>query len=379
MRMTNPVQDLFVCFVALVVPPSVVLAQEVPAKAVRNADATGHVVSRAQILVPNRPGTALFQGEQGRQKTEIHFDPASQTVTIKMLVQDPKGYFVPNIRRSNFVVYENGVRQQNATVEIEHAAASIGLLLECGGRYKALTETLRPEVFNAVDQFLDEVGRDDKIAIWKYGDTVEQISDFSKRHDAMQSALAGLQNCPFSELNLYDALIATLERMQPLTGRKALILISTGLDTFSKADFEHVLQAVRQSNTPVYTISLGPIAQLQASISPSAAPYARLDWRRAEAELMQISNASGGRMYSPASTLDLSGIYDDLMENLRVRYVITYKSTSDPGVNSPRSVRIELVDPKTGEPLQIVDASGRPVHAKVIVEDSYVPRPTPSG
>src|ERR1700746_1494680 len=63
-----------------------------------------------QIQIPNRPAVALFQGEQGKQKAEIRFDPATALVTVKMLVQDPNGYFIPNIRRDNFVVYENGVR-----------------------------------------------------------------------------------------------------------------------------------------------------------------------------------------------------------------------------------------------------------------------------
>jgi hypothetical protein len=63
-------------------------------------------------------------------------------VTVKLVVQDPHGYFIPNIRRENFAVYENRIRQQNVTVEIEHAAVTIGMLIESGGRYVALNETL---------------------------------------------------------------------------------------------------------------------------------------------------------------------------------------------------------------------------------------------
>jgi hypothetical protein len=79
-------------------------------------------------------------------------------------------------------------------------------------------------------------------------------------------------------------------------------------------------------------------------------------------------------MYSPQSTLDVSGIYDDLMENLRVRYVITYKSTAPPDASSPRIVRVELVDSRTGGPLSIVDASGRPVRSRIVIQKSYDPR-----
>src|SRR5690349_18784186 len=67
--------------------------------------------------------------EQGRAKSEISFDPASGEVTVKMLVQDPNGYFIPNIRRDNFAVYENGVRQTNAMVGIEHSPVSLALLM----------------------------------------------------------------------------------------------------------------------------------------------------------------------------------------------------------------------------------------------------------
>jgi hypothetical protein len=50
-----------------------------------------------QIGIPNRASTPLFKGEQGKQRTEIHFDRATEIVTIKLLVQDPNGYFIPNI------------------------------------------------------------------------------------------------------------------------------------------------------------------------------------------------------------------------------------------------------------------------------------------
>jgi VWFA-related protein len=356
------------CFAASAILTSLALAQDVADKMVK--DARGSAES-AQIRIPNRPSKPLFQNEQGRQRTEIYFDPSSKIVTVKLLVQDPQGYFIPNIRRENFAVYENGVRQQNATVEIEHAAATFGLLIESGGRYQRLNETLGEAASSAAMQFLGEIGQNDRVAIWKYADNVEQLSDFSQGPDALQGALASLRTPPVSELNFYDALIATLTRMQTLNGRKALILLSSGVDTFSKANYEDALQTARRSVVPIYAINLA-VAARSATLS-SNGPYSRIDWKRAETELRQIATASGGRMYSPEFTFDVSGIYDDVMENLRVRYVITYKSTIDADVNRARTVRIELVDSRTGGPLKIVDTNGRAVPWKVIAEGSYVP------
>jgi hypothetical protein len=82
---------------------------------------------------------------------------------------------------------------------------------------------------------------------------------------------------------------------------------------------------------------------------------------------------SGGRTYIPQDTLDFSPVYDDMLEHLKVRYVITYSSPSNVDLNSPRTVRVELIDPKTGGPLNIIDSRGKPIRAKVVVQDSYTP------
>src|ERR1700735_2139890 len=123
-----------------------------------SAQTSNDPATQTQVQVPNRPSTALFQGAQGKQRTEIHFDPTTQVVTIKMLVQDPKGYFIPNIRRENFAVYENGVRQENASVEIDHAPVSLGVLLEYGGRYQALNESVGEADSSATNKLLSQIG-----------------------------------------------------------------------------------------------------------------------------------------------------------------------------------------------------------------------------
>jgi Ca-activated chloride channel family protein len=325
-----------------------------------------------QVRIPDRPGTSLFRGEQGKQRAEIHFDPATGMVTIKLLVQDPQGYFIPNIRRENFAVYENGVRQ-NADVEIEHPPASLALLFEYGGRYPGMNKSLAMEVSTAARQLFDALGRDDKVAIWKYADRPQLLTDFSRDHEKLKESFYTLDPPPISEANLYDALAAVLERMRTVSGRKAIVLISSGVDTFSKTTFEDVLKVARSSDTPVYVIGLGAILRELAELPGSAAPSARLDWKRAENQLQEIARTSGGRFYSPTTTVDLSAIYDDMLEHLKVRYVITYKSSTIGSLDSPRTVRIELVNPKNGGPLQIVDASGRTIQAHVIVQDSYIP------
>src|SRR6266478_2000851 len=168
------------------------------------------------IRIPNRMPAPLFQGQQGKQKTEIQYDPATGVVTLRLIVQDQNGYFIPNLRRNNFAVYEDGVRQTNATVEIEHARVSLGLLLEYGGRYQGLNKDLVWEVSRASHQLLDVLGRADRITVCAYGDNVKQLADGSPVREELASVLFGLQTPEVSETNLYDALIFALKRMRPV-------------------------------------------------------------------------------------------------------------------------------------------------------------------
>src|SRR5437867_8561023 len=270
-----------------------------------------------QVRIPSRASVPLFKGKQGRQKTEIHFDPVTHMATLKLLVQDLNGYFIPNIRRDNFAVYENGVRQHNATVEIEHSPVSLGLLMEFGGRAEALKRLVGLEVSRAGHQLLDVLGRDDKLAIWKYGDKLEKLADFAQGHETLDRVFEELGTPQFSETNLYDALISAVEQLRPITGRKAIILISSGVDTFSKGKYEDALRAVRDSDTPVYVISLVPILRSIVEARDKVRPLAHVDWATAERELEELAKVSGGRTYSPETTADLSSAYDDMMENLR--------------------------------------------------------------
>jgi VWFA-related protein len=330
--------------------------------------------------IPDRSSTPLFRGKQGKQKTEIHYDLSTRQVTLKLLVQDPNGYFIPNIRRENFVVYENGVRQEITSVESEDAPVSLGLLFEFGGRYLPLSRALATEVPGTARQLLDLMTRQDKAGVWKYSNKVEKISDLTPDRDSLFTKILFLGNPEFSDTNLYDAVIATVDQMRPVKGRKAIVLISSGIDTFSKATRDDALQEAQGRDSSIYAIGLS--TSLRQSIeaeNPAVGPKVSIDWRKADSDLQELAKNSGGRAYFPESTLDLSATYADLLENLKVRYVMTYRSSTDTDANSPRTVRVDLVNPATNRPLDIVDMTGRKIYAQVILEQAYVPKAAAEG
>jgi VWFA-related protein len=326
---------------------------------------------RDQISVPGRPPKPVFEGRQGEQwSSDISFDRQTRTVTIKLSVQDPNGYFIPNLRRENFAVYEDGVKQTNVTVDIEHAPVTVAVLLEAGGRYQQLNEFLRNEIPFVARPLLDALGRDDRVAVFSYADHVETLFKLNQPLGSFEAVLDRLKAPGFSEANLYDALLDVLNHMKDVYGRKAVLLISTALDTFSHATFDDVLRAGQESATPVYCIGLGKSAR---NLIAATGPLSKIDWKRAEDELERLARVSGGRAYLRDSIGDVSGIYDDIMEHLRIRYVITYVSSNPANTGAARAVKVTLVNLKTGAPLRIVDATGKVITARVVVQASYTP------
>jgi len=247
----------------------------------------------------------------------------------------------------------------------------VGLLLERGGRFPELNRDLTAEVSRAGYQLLEDLGSQDQAAIWTYADSVSELADFTSNRQSLEQILLSLKPPDVSEANLYDALIWAIDRIRPVAARKATILISSGVDTFSKATLKDALNAARQSDAPIYAISLAHALQADADLPGK--PAVKIDWNGCDKTLGEIARASGGRLYSPSDTITLAPTYDDLIQNLKVRYVIAYRSSNHGSPDVRRTVRVELVEPATGKSLRLVDANGRLVRATVITEESYTP------
>jgi len=343
------------------------------------AMATIAAAASAQVTVPDRPGRPVFHGQQAEPRSpEVTFDTKTGAVSLKVSVQDVNGFFIPNLRRNNFAVFEDGQRQHNVTVEVEHSPITLAVLMEMGGRSQQLNKTLASDAPYIAKPMLDVLGRSDKLAVFTYGDRLQPIIDFDAPHDKWDEAFTGIRQPQFSEANFYDAAIEVLDRLAAVSGRKALLIISTGIDTFSHATFEDLVNKADAANTPVYVIGLGDTVR-QSPIDRTSGPLARVDWDTCQRQLERLARVSGGRAYVDANPISVGSIYDDMMENLRVRYVITYVSSQPAAIAKARTVQVKLVDPKTDAPLRIADAAGRRVTARVIAQATYTPSSAATG
>jgi Ca-activated chloride channel homolog len=154
-----------------------------------------------------------------------------------------------------------------------------------------------------------------------------------------------------------------------MLGRRAVLLISTGLDTFSRATFDEVLSNAERADTPVYCIGLAGL--VQPTVEGSPGPLGKIDWSRANHLLKTLAKVSNGRAYLGDTPVEIPAIYDDLMEHLRVRYIIKYTPAGAHSRGSSHRVRVALVDPRTGGPVRITDAAGKAITARVSAEATY--------
>ena len=243
------------------------------------------------------------------------------------------------------------------------------------GAGSRMNRQMGDEVARAAQQLLDELGPEDKVTFWKYSDQVQKLADASQSRDAVKTELITMGTPAVSETNLYDAILATVAEMRPVRGRKAIVLITSGIDTFSRAHYEDARKAAEESDSPIYVLSLTQV--LRRILQRQDGPLVTIGWNQVEHQLQETARVSGGRAYTPLDTSQLSPVYGDVMENLKVRYLITYKS-NNVDANAPRTVRVELVDTQTGGPLVIRDANGRIVRATAILQEHYVPSPATS-
>jgi hypothetical protein len=119
------------------------------------------------------------------------------------------------------------------------------------------------------------------------------LSDFSPDKRKAEEAMSMLRIPGFSESNVFDALTDMADRMQAIEGRKAILLIASGLDTFSKITFDKARHSLQESGVPIYTVSILQIARIMAE-SRGMGPIAEMDFLQADNEMRTFYKETSG-------------------------------------------------------------------------------------
>ena len=292
------------------------------------------------------------------------------TVQLDVAVLDNKGNFIPNIPRGNFRVLEDNVPQQLASFSTNaDAPMTIAMVVEFNAQFQQYWSEGWYETLVATYGFVETLKPDDYLAIVAYDLKTEILSDFTTDRQKTQEAMQRLRIPGFSESNMYDALVDTAQRMSNIEGRKAILLVSTGRDTFSKLTYDKARKALQEAGVPIYALSI--MQAFRIMMDPYMGDSQRMDFLQADNQLNTFCRETGGQAFFPRFLAEYGNIYQTIGAALRNQYSIAYHSSNQAKDGSFRKLKVELVDPANGNPMRIVDPKGKPIKYSIVAKAGY--------
>ena len=294
------------------------------------------------------------------------------TVSVDVAVLDNRGRFIPNIPGGNFRILEDNVPQQITNFSKGEAPMTVAMVIEFSNLYQQYWTESWYQTLTASYGFLETLKADDYVAIVAYDLRPEILCDFTTDKRAAYEAMQRLRIAAYSESNLYDAVTDTAERMQDIEGRRAIVLIASGIDTFSKLTFDQTRKSLQRAGVPIYAIGLMQALREYYDARGYLGPIARLDFLQADNQMRTFAKESGGQSYFPRFYGEFPSIFAAIADSLRNQYSLAYQPSNQAKDGKFRKLKVELVNPATGEPLRIVDEKGKSIKYSVIAKAGYV-------
>jgi len=301
------------------------------------------------------------QEEEDSPKGQASISVAVDLVSVQVLVTDSEGGVILGLKPENFTIYEDNVKQEISHFAPVDAAVTVVLLVEYSNNVGYFIE----DVWNAMYTFASTLRPADWVAVVGYDLRSTILCDFTQDRQVLYDALRRFTYPAFSESNLSDALIDTLDRTQEIEGKVAVLLISTGLDTFSKHTYEEALDKCKQANAPVYAISLGQHFRLRAEAAGLISNLGNIELLMADNRLRSFAEFSGGAAYYPRFQTELPAIFSNISQLLRSQYSIAYASTNTKKDGKFRKIKVEVQ-------ANVLDKKGKPAKLKTITRKGYL-------
>lgn len=286
---------------------------------------------------------------------EVHLDVS--------VILDKNHQFVPGLKPANFLVLEDGVEQKVDSLRVAQTPITAVLLLE----FAANSWYAINDMQNAAVSFFQSLRPDDYIAVMSYDLQTHILSDFTNNKQTIADSLNSLTIPTFSDTDMFDALYQTLDRLTRVEGRKYIILIGTGRDTFSKITLDKMLAKIKETpNVTIFTIGTGALLNELGA----GGGIRELNYLQAQNQLKTFAAMTGGMSFSPLFQGELADDFAAINNSIRNQYVLTYQPTNTASDGTYRKVKVVLVD-NEGHPLQMQDEKGKPLKYSVIARDGY--------
>jgi VWFA-related protein len=290
-------------------------------------------------------------------------------VNVDVMVTTKSGQFVPGLKKDNFRLFEDGAQQQIASFNTSKAPITAVLLVEYGAtRYSFMIEALE-----ASYAFANTLSKDDWVAVSYYDMQPHILVDFTQDKKAIYGALNQLRVPGFSETNLFDALYDTLDRLDRVEGKKYIILITTGFDSFSRMTLDKITKKVKDTkDVTIFPIDVGQIARIMGNAGNRGMGIhaSELDYLQGDNEMRTFAAMTGGRAYFPRFQAEYGEDFQDIGNDIRNQYSLSYHPTNSKLDGTYRKLKVQVLAPDGG-PLKIKDQKGKDVKIEVVSRDGY--------
>jgi Ca-activated chloride channel family protein len=319
-------------------------------------NATG---SAPQMLPkPSSPTPALSSAAQRPQTTGLPFQTPPSVVRladtalvlIPVEVTDPRDRFVTGLDKDNFKLFEDGVEQEIAQFSSEEVALSVGIVFDISSNARSNLDPSR----EAVAAFFKATNREDEFFLVGFNDRPQLINGFTTNPEEIQNKLVVSRSrgkTPLSEA-IY---MAAGEMKKARNPRRALLVISDGVDNntpYAKSEIENL---VREADVRVYAIGISePLASPRHTLEEHFGD----DSVSVPALLSEVTEKTGGRYFAVDNAGELVDVGARIGVKLRNLYVLGYSPKNSTRDGQYRKIHVELLQPRRLPPLEATFRDG---------------------
>jgi len=282
------------------------------------------------IVLALLAGAAVSQSAE----TDPTFKVNVQLVRLLVTVKDAAGELVGSMNKGEFLVNDNGVKQEIAYFERQTAQPlSITLLIDTSFSTAKDLRVERASLKKFIEAILREGNPEDAASLYSFSGQVTLLNPFTRRMASIERSLNLIESEPGT--SMYDALYLSTSELARREGRHVIVAVTDGVDTTSKKKYGDGRRAVLNADAVLYPIVIVPITN----------PAGRNTG--GEHALETLAHDSGGRTFYPTIGNSLDETFDQILRDLRTQYLITYYPKGVlTGRNSFHRVNVELPQKK---------------------------------
>jgi VWFA-related protein len=287
-------------------------------------------------------------------------------VSMDVVATTSHGDILTGLKRENFRLFEDGVPQTVTNFGPTDAPITMVVLMEFSARYGGRFSYLAKYWSDAL---FPNLKPQDYVALVTFDMKPKLEVDFTQNKDEVRNAIYHLYFPGFSESNVYDALLDTVDRLKDVPGKKSILLVATGRDTFSKHNYDQTMKALHQTDVPVFIVGMSQVVMLTQEMRGRNG--SEIDFLQDENQMKTFAHETGGFAWFPRFEGEIPGIFQQVAAFLRNQYSLTYSPTNRNRDGKFRKVKIDLVAPD-GAPLTVLDQKGKKQKYVVYAREGYV-------